>query len=129
MTNTLQSNIEQELFRKKFRTICTFHFVPVWPIYGVTGSAPRIYLYRYLENSKKFLNSWWTWNVQNHRTVLLISSRRAGPLNKGSRRVQSVWRISFKTLAILWKFVERKCSSQRSGCSHIDLGYMLRECT
>ena len=35
----------------------SFHFVPVWPLKGATGSAPKSYLNKYLENDKEFLNN------------------------------------------------------------------------
>ena len=92
-TNILQSIIDEKLFRIKFLTICTFHFAPVWPLYGVTGSAPKNYLYRLLKNSKEFLNSCWTRKVEHHKTFRprveedKIGVKGNGHFIEGPRRV------------------------------------------
>ena len=69
----------RKIVQKKFWTVCTFQFVLVWPLLGVKGSAPKTYLYRYLENGNECLNNCWRRNVQTHRTFPLISRQWVWP--------------------------------------------------
>ena len=99
--NILKSIIEQKLFRIMLLTICNFHFFAKRPHKGVT-EWPLKYS---LPNITKTIENFWTLVEQElfeiSTPLILYQEKGAGPLNQGSKRVQSLFRISFY-LSIFW---------------------------
>ena len=82
----------------KMHLLHVFFFLNIWPLKGITCSTPKTYLYRYVKNCKVFLNSCWTKNVHNYKTVY------GSPL-------RPVWRKKFfllRLIAIIFAFKRKR---------------------
>ena len=95
-TNILQSIIEQKLFRKKFLTILPFVMILCGPCRELQVRALKLTC----KDITITVRNFWTYVEQEMFNItgpfLWFQTEGAGPLDKGSRRFQSIWRIHLK---------------------------------
>ena len=86
----LKSIIEQKLHRLLLQIICTFHYFPKKVHKGVWRSAPKKYLLLYPESDNEFWIHVQQIKFKMTRPFFWDKTKGAGPLNYGSKWVQSL---------------------------------------